>query len=522
MAIRHLIALARRSPRHGRRSFATAPAVASATVPASSPPPPDAMIYDRLAESVKHKLKKLDNPDQRFLKHNSPHPTLTDHTPILSYPLTRVTTLPNGLRVATESNLAVKTATVGVWIDAGSRFETDDTNGTAHFLEHMIFKGTQKRTARQLEEEIENMGGHLNAYTSREQTTYYAKVMDRDVTQALDILADILQNSKFDENRINRERDVILREMEEVEGQTEEVIFDHLHATAFQYTPLGRTILGPAQNIRTITQENLRNYISTHYTAPRMVIAASGAVKHEEIVEQVKKLFTKLSSDPTTASELVAKEPAIFTGSEVRMIDDDVPLAQFAVAFKGASWTDPDSIALMVMQSMLGSWNKNAGGGKHMGSELAQRVGINEIAESMMAFNTNYKDTGLFGVYAVAKADCLDDLAYAIMHEITKLCYRVSEADVTRACNQLKSSLLLHIDGTSPVAEDIGRQLLTYGRRIPFAELFARIDAVDASAVKRVANRFIFDQDVAISAMGPIQGLPDYNRFRRWTYWNRY
>uniref|UniRef100_A0A5B7CH96 mitochondrial processing peptidase n=1 Tax=Davidia involucrata TaxID=16924 RepID=A0A5B7CH96_DAVIN len=527
MAIRHLLTLARRSHKpsptltQAVRLLSTAPAVAISSPP-PSPPPPNVMIYDRFAEAVKHKLKQLENPDQRFLQHNSPHPTLTDHTPILTSPLTRVTTLSSGLRVATESNLAAKTATVGVWIDAGSRFETDETNGTAHFLEHMIFKGTEKRTARQLEEEIENMGGHLNAYTSREQTTYYAKVMDKDVTRALDLLADILQNSKFDENRITRERDVILREMEEVGGQTEEVIFDHLHATAFQYTPLGRTILGPAENIKTITKNNLQDYISKHYTASRMVIAASGAVKHEDIVEQVKKLFSRLSTDPTTTSQLVAKEPAIFTGSEVRIIDDDMPLAQFAVAFNGASWTDPDSIALMVMQTMLGSWNKNAGGGKHMGSELAQRVGINEIAESMMAFNTNYKDTGLFGIYAIAKPDCLDDLAWAIMYEISKLCYRVSEADVTRARNQLKSSLMLHIDGTSPVAEDIGRQLITYGRRIPFAELFARIDAVDASTVKRVANRFIFDRDPAIAAMGPIQGLPDYNWFRRRTYWLRY
>ncbi|CAN6477264.1 unnamed protein product [Victoria cruziana] len=424
-----------------------------------SPPAPNVMIYDRLAEEVKSKLRRLENPDPRFLKYASPEPVLADHTKILSAPETRVTTLSNGLRVATESNLAAKTATVGVWIDAGSRFETDETNGTAHFLEHMIFKGTEKRSVRALEEEIENMGGHLNAYTSREQTTYYAKVLNEDVPVALDILADILQNSCFSEDRINRERDVILREMEEVEGQTEEVIFDHLHATAFQYTPLGRTILGPAQNIKTISKAHLKNYISTHYTAPRMVISAAGAVKHEDIVEQVKKLFTKLSTDPTTASQLVAKEPAIFTGSEIRIIDDDLSLAQFAVAFNGASWTDPDSIALMVMQSMLGSWNKNAGGGKHMGSELAQRIGINEIAESMMAFNTNYKDTGLFGVYAVAKPDCLDDLAYAIMYEISKLSYRVSEADVTRARNQLKSSLQLHIDGTSPIAEDIGRQV---------------------------------------------------------------
>ncbi|KAL2897385.1 putative mitochondrial-processing peptidase subunit beta mitochondrial [Bienertia sinuspersici] len=516
MALRRLLSRSRPSLQaHSRPSSSM-----TATLP--SPPSPSAMPYDRLAESVKSKLSRLSSPDPRFLQHNSPHPTLADHSSILSSPQTKLTTLPSGLRVATESSLSSRTATVGVWIDAGSRFEDEETNGTAHFLEHMIFKGTRRRSARALEQEIEDMGGHLNAYTSREQTTYFAKVMDTDVNRALDLLSDILQNSLFEEGRIIRERDVILREMEEVEGMTEEVIFDHLHATAFQYTPLGRTILGSAENVKSITKSHLENYISTHYTAPRMVIAASGAVKHEDIVEQVKKCFTNLSTDPTTASQLVAKEPATFTGSEVRMIDDDLPLAQFAIAFNGASYTDPDSIALMVMQSMLGSWNKNAGGGKHMGSALAQRVCINGIAESMMAFNTNYKDTGLFGVYAVAKPDSLDDLAWAIMHEISKMCYRVSDDDVTRACNQLKSSLLLHIDGTSPVAEDIGRQLLTYGRRIPFAELFARIDAVDASTVKRVANRFIYDRDIAIAAMGPVKYLPDYNWFRRRTYWNRY
>ncbi|KAI3909376.1 hypothetical protein MKW98_007900 [Papaver atlanticum] len=310
--------------------------------------------------------------------------------------------------------------------------------------------------------------------------------------------------------------------MEDVYSQAEELVFDHLHAAAFQYSPLGRTIIGPAANVKAITKKHLETYIKDHYTAPRMVIAAAGNVKHEDIVNQVKKHFTKLSTYPTTIAQLVEFEPAIFTGSEVRIIDDDVPLAHLAVAFSGASWTDPDSVALMVMQSMLGSWNKSAGGGKHMGSELAQRVGIDDIAENMMAINTNYKDTGLFGVYATCKSDCLDDLAFAIMYEMSKLSHRVSEADVTRARNQLKSTLLLHIDGTSPVAEDIGHQLLTYGRRIPFAELMARIDAVDASTVKRVANRFIFDKEVAIAAKGPIQKLPDYNWFRRRTYMNRY
>ncbi|XP_078164183.1 insulinase (Peptidase family M16) protein [Carex rostrata] len=515
MTIRNLLRLARR----GAATLTVPGGEAAVSSPEIIRP---VMRYDLIADSVNARLKRLEHSDPRFLRYASPIPSLVDHSSILAAPETRVTTLSNGLRVATESTLASQTATVGVWIDAGSRFEAEGTNGTAHFLEHMIFKGTASRSVRQLEEEIENMGGHLNAYTSREQTTYYAKVLDKDVSNVLEILADILQNSTFDAGRIERERDVILREMEEVEGQTEEVIFDHLHATAFQYTPLGRTILGSADNVKSITQENLKNYIATHYTAPRVVISAAGAVKHEDVVELVKKLFPKLSSDPTTASQLVAKSPASFTGSEVRMYDDDIKLAQFAVAFEGAAVTDPDSIALMVMQAMLGSWSKSAGGGKHAGSELVQRVAINDIAESVMAFNTNYKDTGLFGVYAIAKPDCLDDLSYAIMQSISKLSYRVTDDDVTRARNQLKSSLQLHLDGTTPAAEDIGRQILNYGRRIPAAELFARIDAVDASAVKRVANRFIFDQDVAIAALGPIQNLPDYNWFRRRTYMLRY
>eukprot|EP00897_Mesotaenium_endlicherianum_P003888 jgi/Mesen1/3527/ME000197S02544 len=411
-------------------------------------------------------------PDDRFMKYNSPVPVPVDHTDVLRTPVTNITTLDNGMRVASESSPLAETATIGVWIDAGSRYETQATNGTAHMLEHMIFKGTKRRSVDKLEEEIENLGGHLNAYTSREQTTYYAKVLKQDVPAAVDVLSDILQHSKFDERHIERERKVILREMEEVETQTDEVLFDHLHATAFQHSPLGRTILGPAENIKKLSQANLRDYIATHYTGPRMVVAASGAVDHGDLVSLVEKSFTSLSKNTTTAADLIAREPALYTGSEVRIRDDDLPLAHFAIAVQGAPWSDPDAIPLMVMQAMLGSWNKNAGAGVNSG---------------VMAFNTNYSDTGLFGVHATAQG-----------------------------------SLLLHLDGTSPVAEDIGRQLLIYGRRVPLVELFARIDAVDVATVKRVAERFIFDKDVVLASIGPTQNLPDYNWFRRRTYWLRY
>lgn len=371
-------------------------------------------------------------------------------------------------------------------------------------------------------EAAENIGAQLGACTTRETSGFSARVSRLNAAKGVEVLGEILQSSDFSDDCIEKVRNAILREREQMAAEGDQVILDQLHATAFQYTPLGRTVHGPVNHIKSITKEDINEYISSHYAAHRMVISATGAVKHEDVVEQVKKVFTKLSANPATTSQLVASDPANFTGSEVRIIDDDLPLAQFGVAFEGASWRDPDSIALMVLQNMLGSWSKKDIGGKHVGSQLVQMAAISELAESIKTFNINYKDTGLFGVYAVAKPDCLDDLSFAIMHEISKLSYRVSDNDVIRACNQLKSSLLLGSNGISAVAEDIGHQLVTYGRRIPFSELFARIDAVDASAVKRVANRFLFDKDIAIAAMGPIKGLPDYNWFRRRTYWLRY
>ncbi|KAI7560746.1 hypothetical protein KC346_g22487, partial [Hortaea werneckii] len=224
------------------------------------------------------------------------------------------TTLSNGFTIATEHAPYAQTSTVGVWIDAGSRAETDRTNGTAHFLEHLAFKGTQKRTQNQLELEIENMGGHLNAYTSRENTVYYAKAFNSDVPATVDILSDILQNSKLEPSAIERERDVILREQEEVDKQMEEVVFDHLHATAFQNQPLGRTILGPKENIQSIQRNDLENYIKTNYTADRMVLVGAGGVPHEQLVELAEKHFSKMpqqnpNSQPSAAVRGLEAKP---------------------------------------------------------------------------------------------------------------------------------------------------------------------------------------------------------------------
>jgi len=341
------------------------------------------------------------------------------------------------------------------------------------------------------------------------------------VGQAVEILSDILLNSKLEEAAIERERDVILREMAEVNKQQEELVLDHLHATAFQGTGLGRTILGPEENIRSLSKADLSGYINTHYTAPRMVIAGAGAIDHSQLCDLASTHFGKLPTAPAGAVD-TAYDPAIFTGSDVRIRFDSDDTAHVALAFEGASWTSEYAFPLMIMQTMLGSYNRASGLGKNAASKMCQEVAEHELAHSITTFNTCYKDTGLFGIYAIAPDNKLDDLLWYVMSNLVRLVHSPSDEEIERAKVNLKATMLMGLDGNSNVAEDIGRQLLTYGRRMTPAEIFSRIDSVTAADVKATAAKFINDQDHALAAVGGIHELPDYNWIRRHSYWLRY
>jgi processing peptidase subunit beta len=431
-------------------------------------------------------------------------------------PLTEVTTLPNGLTVATESQPHAQTATVGIWIDAGSRAETEKTNGVAHFLEHMAFKGTKRRSQHALELEVENLGAHLNAYTSREQTVYYAKSFRKDVPTAVDILSDILQNSKLETGAIERERDVILREQQEVDKQLEEVVFDHLHAVAFQGHDLGRTILGPKKNILSINRDDLASYINTNYTADRMVLVGAGGVTHSELVDLASKHFSKLPVSPNPIPLGRLSHPRTsFVGSEVRIRDDDMPTANIAIAVEGAGWSSPDYYPMMVMQSIFGNWDRSLGLSSLTSSRLSHIVSSHNLANSFMSFSTSYSDTGLWGIYLVSENLMnLDDLVHFTLKEWTRMSMGPTSVEVERAKSQVKASLLLSLDGTTAVAEDIGRQLVTTGRRFTPQQIESAIDAVTVDDIKRVAQKYLWDKDIAMAAVGSIDGLLDYSRIR--------
>ncbi|KAI9018072.1 peptidase family M16-domain-containing protein [Phycomyces nitens] len=428
-------------------------------------------------------------------------------------PTFRTSVLPNGFTVATEENPASQTATVGVWIDAGSRAENPKNNGAAHFLEHMAFKGTKTRSQRDLELQIENMGGHLNAYTSREQTVYYAKAFKSDVPKAVEILSDILQNSTLKPGAIERERDVILREQEEVDKIMEEVVFDHLHATAFRNESLGLTILGPKENIESLSQSDLANYIKTNYTGERMILVGAGAVDHDLLVQLASSHFGQLPTVASAQTSKSATKQPKFTGSTVRFSDQTANLAHIAVAVEGASWTSPDYYPLLVMQSIIGSWDRTMGATGHLESGLSSVMHKHQLANSFMSFNTSYKDTGLWGIYLVSEnKDRLDDVLLAVQNEWVRLSTAVTVNEIERAKQQLKAGLLLGLDGSTPIAEDIGRQLLTAGSRQSPKEVEEAVSRVTAEDVSRVAKEYLQYKMAAVIGIGPVDGMGDYNK----------
>jgi len=345
---------------------------------------------------------------------------------------------------------------------------------------------------------------------------YYAKSFKKDIPAAVDIISDILQNSKLELPAIERERDVILREQQEVDKQLEEVVFDHLHAVAFQGQALGRTILGPKENILSIKRDDLASYIQTNYTADRMVLVGTGGVSHNELVELAKKHFSALpvSANPIPLGRL-SHPKTTFVGSEVRIRDDSIPTANIAIAVEGVGWSSPDYFPMMVMQSIFGNWDRSLGSASLTSSRLSHIVSQHNLANSFMSFSTSYSDTGLWGIYLVSENLMnLDDLAHFTLKEWTRMSIAPSSVEVERAKSQLKASLLLGLDGTTAIAEDIGRQLVTSGRRFTPQQIEQAVDAVTVGEIKRVAQKYLWDKDIAIAAVGSIEGLLDYNRIR--------
>lgn len=430
-----------------------------------------------------------------------------------SVPLTRTSVLNNGLTVATERIPEMSTATVGIFVDAGSRAENEKNNGTAHFLEHLAFKGTKDRTQSGIELEIENIGSHLNAYTSRENTVYYAKSLRDDIPRAVDILSDILTRSVLDPRAIERERDVIIRESEEVDKMYDEVVFDHLHEIAYKDQSLGRTILGPVKNIKSITRKDLKDYITKNYKGDRMVLAGAGAVDHDDLVKQAERFFGHIrkSEFPVPLGSPRGPLP-VFTRGERLLQEDSLPTTHIAIALEGVSWSASDYFVALAAQAIVGNWDRALGAGTNSPSPLAVEASNNgTLANSYMSFSTSYADSGLWGMYIVtdsAEHDAKKMIGAVIKEWRRIMSGNISDAEVGRAKAQLKAALLLSLDGSTAIIEDMGRQIVTTGKRLSPEEVFEKVDKITKEDIIIWANYRLKGKPLAIAALGNMKTVP--------------
>jgi predicted Zn-dependent peptidase len=407
--------------------------------------------------------------------------------------------LPSGLTIVTDPMPHIETATVGIWVEAGARHETAATNGVSHLLEHMAFKGTTTRSARKIAEEIEAAGGYLNAYTSREQTCFYARVMKQDVALGVDLLSDILINPLFDADELAREKKVVLQEIGQSEDTPDDIIYDHLQDAAFPDQPLGRPILGSEKTVNGLGRAALRRHLATHYVGPSMTLVASGRVNHAEIVALATEKFAAIQKADK-------KDPprARYKGGDRRKTQK-LEQAHLTFGVEGPSVTDPDAFTAQVFSTAFG-------GG--MSSRLFQEVREKRgLAYSVHAFVHFFAETGFFGVYAGTGAKECAEIAPVVVGELEAMATGATEEEAARARAQAKAALFMGLEGPSARAEHIAGQLSAYGRVMPAEEITERIEAVDAAALRRFATRLLKAKSPSVAALGPVKGLEPYARF---------
>ncbi len=409
----------------------------------------------------------------------------------------QVTRLDNGLVIATDPMDSVETVSIGAWVGVGTRHEPAEVNGVAHLLEHMAFKGTKRRSARDIAEEIEAVGGHMNAYTGRENTAFYAKVLADDLPLAVDVIADILQHSVFDEEELSRERAVVLQEIGQAIDTPDDIVFDHFQETAYPDQSLGRPVLGRAEIVADLGRDSLCGYLGRGYGPQRFVIAAAGQLEHKRVVELVAQAFDALPGKGATETE-----PADYRGGEYRE-ERDLEQVHLVLGFDAVNYREPDYYPALVLSTLFG-------GG--MSSRLFQEVREKRgLVYSVYSFVSAYRDGGLFGIYAGTGAEQVTELLPVVCDELEKLGQQIDEEEVERARAQLKASILMGRESTGARAEQLAQQILAYGRPLPVEEIVAKIEAVDADTVRRLSRRFTATHPT-LTVLGPIARVESFDR----------
>ena len=407
------------------------------------------------------------------------------------------TRLDSGLTILTERMERVETVSFGAYVGVGTRFETAAQNGVSHFLEHMAFKGTARRSAAAIAEAVEDVGGHINAYTSRDQTAYYVKLLADDLALGADLIGDILCHSSFDAAEFERERGVILQEIGQANDTPDDIVFDHFQLAAYPDQPMGWPVLGTEAIIKALDPETLRRYMRAHYAPSNMVIAAAGKLHHQQVVDLVAEHFADL-----TAAEPATPAPALYRGGDYREARD-LDQAHLVLGFPSVGYADPDFHAAMLLSTLLGG-----GMSSRLFQEIREKRGL---VYSIYSFTMAHREAGLFGIYAGTGEDEVAELLPVTLGELGKVRQSVTEAELKRARAQAKAGLLMSLESTGSRCEQLARQYHVFGRIVPIEETVAKIDAVREADITRVAAR-IFAGTPTLAALGPIAQVPDMTR----------
>ena len=407
-----------------------------------------------------------------------------------------ITKLSNGLTVITQMMSHLESVALGIWVKAGARDEMPHENGAAHFLEHMAFKGTKRRRARDIAEEIENAGGEINAATGMETTTYYARTLKNDWPLAMDILADIFTSSTLEDEELERERDVILQEIAAAKDQPDDLVFELAQAASYGQHPLGRSILGTEELVKSMTREQMLAWRERNYWASRMVVCGTGNVDHAAFVAEAEKHFGRIEH-----GHMPQRQPPHF-GAEAMTEQKPLDQTHLVLSFPAPNYRDPRVYQLQVLASILG-------GG--MSSRLFQEVREKRgLCYSVFAFGTTYEDSGQLGIYAATSPDntpALIDVTVDVMHSMID---QISEKEIDRAKAQLKTSIVMNLESASSRADQIARQFLAFGEVPDMKTLIARIEAVTSDQVRALAADIFGDTVPSMSAVGQLSSLDSH------------
>lgn len=408
-------------------------------------------------------------------------------------------TLPNGVRIITEEIDYVRSAAIGIWVGTGSRKETEGYEGISHFIEHMLFKGTSNRNARQLAESLETVGGQINAFTTKEMTCFYAKVLDEDLSLAIDVLSDMFFNSLFDPQEIEKEKNVVIEEIKMYQDTPDELIHDLFSQYSWNNDPLGKPILGIEETIRGLSRDKIIHYLDNHYTPEQVVIAVAGKINHDEIVRQLSMFgnFNRKKSD------LVAENPQ---GSIFRKaVGKDTEQMHLIIGVPGLGQDDEDIYALHIINSILGG-----GLSSRLFQEIREQRGL---AYSVYSYHSTYVDTGLFAVYAGTSPENTDEVIKCVLNELNILKKDgLTEDELKKTKAQIKGNLYLGLESVSSRMSRLGKTELCFGEYKTPEEAVEKLEKVTAADVKRVMERLWQEDKVSILTLGQKEYNADFEK----------